>query len=79
MSLPPEDKAKTPENFATLKITKPHKNSVGFGGIKAAVSQVIKYMNPANALKLSLKINQKGGFDCPGCAWYQIQTMNALN
>lgn len=69
MSLPPEDKAKTPENFTTLKITKPHKNSVGFGGIKAAVSQVIKYMNPADALKLSLKINQKGGFDCPGCAW----------
>ncbi|MCL4138940.1 UNVERIFIED_CONTAM: hypothetical protein GTU68_032249 [Idotea baltica] len=26
-------------------------------------------MNAADALKVSLKMNQKGGFDCPGCAW----------
>jgi molybdopterin-dependent oxidoreductase alpha subunit len=26
-------------------------------------------MKPTDALKLVSKINQKGGFDCPGCAW----------
>ncbi|MFI1773282.1 FdhF/YdeP family oxidoreductase [Thalassobellus citreus] len=69
MSSTPEDKAKTPEDFKTLKTTKPQTNSVGFGGIKAAINHAAKYMNPVDALKVSLKINQKGGFDCPGCAW----------
>ena len=26
-------------------------------------------MNLGDAFKISTKINQKGGFDCPGCAW----------
>ncbi|SFZ94478.1 oxidoreductase alpha (molybdopterin) subunit [Flaviramulus basaltis] len=69
MSKSPEEKAKTSEKFLSLKITTPSKNSVGFGAIKSSLSQAAKYMNPADALKLSLKINQKGGFDCPGCAW----------
>ena len=69
MSLSPEDKASTPETFISLKTEKPPKNSVGFGAIKASVNHVAKYMKPADALKISLKINQKQGFDCPGCAW----------
>ncbi len=69
MSSSPQDKAKTPEAFSSLKIKKPATNSVGFSAIKASISQASKYMNTADALKLSLKVNQKGGFDCPGCAW----------
>lgn len=64
-----EENAKTPEKFLDLKISKPPSNSVGFGAIKSSLDHVSKYMNPGDALKLSLKINQKGGFDCPGCAW----------
>ncbi|MEN3322294.1 FdhF/YdeP family oxidoreductase [Mariniflexile soesokkakense] len=69
MSSTPQDKAKTPEVFTNLKTKTPPSNSVGFGAIKAAVGHVAKYMNPADAFKISLKLNQKGGFDCPGCAW----------
>lgn len=69
MSLKAEDKANTPENFLELKTSEPPTNSVGFGAIKSSLAHAAKYMNPADALKLSLKINQKGGFDCPGCAW----------
>ena len=69
MSLTPEDKAKTPENFSKLKVKRTPKNSVGFTSIKAALKQVVKYMDVSDALKISRKLNQKGGFDCPGCAW----------
>ncbi|WP_142785744.1 FdhF/YdeP family oxidoreductase [Changchengzhania lutea] len=69
MSTTPQDKAKTPEAFLDLKITKPDKNSVGFAAIKSTISQTIKYMDPIKAIKIMRKINQKGGFDCPGCAW----------
>ncbi|UKM64437.1 FdhF/YdeP family oxidoreductase [Flavobacteriaceae bacterium GSB9] len=69
MSLSSKDKAKTPEVFLDLRITKPAENTAGFKAIKSAAGHVSKYMNPAAAFKLSTKINQKGGFDCPGCAW----------
>tara|TARA_R110002049_G_scaffold246227_1_gene420226 strand:- start:10040 stop:12337 length:2298 start_codon:yes stop_codon:yes gene_type:complete len=69
MSLKAEDKAKTPEQFTDLKTKTPPKNSAGIDSIKSALSHAIKYTNPVDAFKLSLKINQKKGFDCPGCAW----------
>ena len=64
-----QEKAATPEEFKNLKVTTPPKNSVGLGAVKAAVSHANTYMDAGKAVKLSLKINQKGGFDCPGCAW----------
>ncbi len=69
MSTSPIDKANTPEEFTSLKTTPPAKNSGGFKALKSAVNHASKYMKPANAIKISTKINQKGGFDCPGCAW----------
>lgn len=62
-------KAKTPEIFTDLKIKTPPVNSVGFEALKSSVSHVLKYTKPIDAIKASLKMNQKGGFDCPGCAW----------
>ncbi len=69
MSKTPKDRAATSEKFTNLKVTNPPTNSVGFGALKSAVVQASKYMKPIDALKISTKMNQKGGFDCPGCAW----------
>ncbi|MBU3821665.1 FdhF/YdeP family oxidoreductase [Flavobacteriaceae bacterium XHP0103] len=69
MSSSAEDKSKTPETFKNLKIKTPPKNSVGFEALKSSVSYISKYTKPLDAVKASLKMNQKGGFDCPGCAW----------
>ncbi|WP_299551163.1 FdhF/YdeP family oxidoreductase [Seonamhaeicola sp.] len=69
MSKTPQDKAATPEKFLGLKVTKPPTNSVGLGALKSAIGMVSRYMKPVDAFKISTKINQKGGFDCPGCAW----------
>lgn len=64
-----EKKAQTPETFTDLNIKTPPQNSVGLGALKSSVAHVLKYANPLDAIKASLKMNQKGGFDCPGCAW----------
>ena len=69
MSSSPEDKASTPEVFSSLKTKTPLKDSAGFASIKVALGYVIKYIKPADAFKIGKKMNQKGGFDCPGCAW----------
>jgi molybdopterin-dependent oxidoreductase alpha subunit len=57
------------EKLSKLKYTGPKETSVGVPAIASALKQMGKYMDPVDAFKLSLKINQKGGFDCPGCAW----------
>lgn len=64
-----EKKAQTPESFNDLKVKTPPANSVGMGALKSSVEHVLKYTKPLDAIKASLKMNQKGGFDCPGCAW----------
>ena len=64
-----EIKVQPPEKFTGLKFDGPKESSVGKAAIASAMGQMAKYMKPADAIKLSLKINQKGGFDCPGCAW----------
>ncbi|MBD0832727.1 FdhF/YdeP family oxidoreductase [Aestuariibaculum sediminum] len=69
MSSSAQDKAKTPETFSDFEVKDAAKNSAGFPALTSVVSQVSKYMNPADAFKIALKLNQKGGFDCPGCAW----------
>ncbi|MCH4552875.1 FdhF/YdeP family oxidoreductase [Aestuariibaculum lutulentum] len=69
MSSSAKDKAKTPETFSELKVKTPPDNSAGIPALISVASQVSKYMNFSDALKVSRKLNQKGGFDCPGCAW----------
>ena len=69
MSSSASEKANTPEKLENLKIKKAPTNSVGFGAIGSTLSHAKKYMNLGDAWKISKKINQKGGFDCPGCAW----------
>ena len=69
MALSPKNKAKTPEEFLKIETTQRPKNSVGFSAIKNSIGQVSKYMKITDAFKLAKKMNQKGGFDCPGCAW----------
>lgn len=58
-----------PEKFTGLTIGKRKNYAVGIPAITSSVAQVLKWMHPMDGIKTMFKINQKGGFDCPGCAW----------
>ncbi len=58
-----------PPSAEKLKWSDPKSNSVGLPAIIASLQHMGKYMDVPSALKASLKMNQKDGFDCPGCAW----------
>ncbi len=62
-------KAQPPETFTGIKIGKPKKKAVGTKAVAESLKQMRQYMKPGDALKVSLALNQKGGIDCPGCAW----------
>lgn len=66
-----EDKMpqRPPIKSEKIQLIPPKKNSVGIPAIWSSIKQMKSYMDMPKALKASLKINQKGGFDCPGCAW----------
>jgi len=61
--------AQTPDEFSELKITEPQKKAAGIKGVVTAIQQAAKYMQPVDIVKTTLKLNQKDGLDCPGCAW----------
>jgi len=44
-------------------------NSAGIKGVLAGLMHVKKYMKAGVAWRTMFKLNQKGGIDCPGCAW----------
>ena len=51
------------------RITDPAQSAAGIGGIKAALGHLNKELGLSSALSTLSKMNQKDGFDCPGCAW----------
>ncbi|MEM9328571.1 MAG: FdhF/YdeP family oxidoreductase [Bacteroidota bacterium] len=52
-----------------LTIKPPAHYAAGLGGIKAALDHVQKEMGLVSGLRELSQMNQKDGFDCPGCAW----------
>jgi molybdopterin-dependent oxidoreductase alpha subunit len=61
--------AQPPEKFTGLKHRTPKSTSAGIPGIIAAFKHATKYMAPGDAVRTMFRLNQKGGIDCPGCAW----------
>lgn len=59
----------TPPIHQDLKIKAKTKKAAGIPSVVSSVVHMGKYMKPGQAIRTSLKLNQKGGIDCPGCAW----------
>lgn len=59
----------TPEEFTGIKIRKRKTKAAGLSAIYSGLKHVRKYMTPSQVKKTMFAVNQKGGFDCPGCAW----------
>lgn len=58
-----------PEEFGNLTITKRKRKAAGIPAVISSLQHLKKEMGVFNGLKMVSKMNQKGGFDCAGCAW----------
>jgi molybdopterin-dependent oxidoreductase alpha subunit len=54
---------------AGLHIAQPERSVAGVGGITHGLGAGLAQMGVRRAALTLLKVNQVGGFDCPGCAW----------
>ncbi|MFC5181411.1 FdhF/YdeP family oxidoreductase [Actinomadura harenae] len=52
-----------------MKIAKPKRWAAGVPGVTAALRDSYEQMGVKRTALTLLKVNQKDGFDCPGCAW----------
>ena len=58
-----------PESFTGLRLTKPSTVAAGIPAVVSSVKHVFGEMGLSRGMKALLKLNQKDGYDCPGCAW----------
>ncbi|TRZ46311.1 FdhF/YdeP family oxidoreductase [Robertkochia solimangrovi] len=56
-------------DFTGIKITEPSDYAAGFKAVTVAMEHGMKEMGIFRALGTLAHMNQKDGFDCPGCAW----------
>lgn len=61
--------ALTPISEAPPTITPPPTVAGGLKAISSSLKHAFDKMGPIRATKALSKLNQDGGFDCPGCAW----------
>jgi molybdopterin-dependent oxidoreductase alpha subunit len=61
--------AQTPEKLTGIRLTKIPKSAVGFKAIRSTFARINREVGLVKGMGLLAKINQKDGFDCPGCAW----------
>jgi molybdopterin-dependent oxidoreductase alpha subunit len=61
--------AENPEGFTGIKLTEPKETAAGLTAVISSAKHVFGEMPVARGVKALLNLNQKGGIDCPGCAW----------
>lgn len=61
--------AENPELFTGLKLGPVKTSAAGFPAVLHAFQHVFGEAGVVRGIKALSKLNQKGGFDCPSCAW----------
>ena len=62
-------KEQPPEKLTGIQLTKVPETSVGIKAILSALTHVKIEVGIVKGISLLKNLNQKNGFDCPGCAW----------
>jgi len=61
--------AENPEDLSSIKITPVGDTAAGFPAVFSAAGHILNEMGPVRGWKALIEVNQKDGYDCPGCAW----------
>jgi len=62
-------RAQPPAEFTGGEVSAPSGASGGLGAVWSATKHILREAGAARGARTLLKVNQKDGFDCPGCAW----------
>jgi molybdopterin-dependent oxidoreductase alpha subunit len=62
-------RARTPPDRARLSLKKPKTKAAGIPAVISSAVHGLSKMGAVKTVKTLTMVNQKEGFDCPGCAW----------
>ncbi|MBV9956871.1 MAG: FdhF/YdeP family oxidoreductase, partial [Acidobacteria bacterium] len=65
----PLPNAQPPDDVADIELQPASASAGGVPAVLESMKHAWREMGAARSLKTLLKLNQKEGFDCPGCAW----------
>ncbi|SDH07924.1 FdhF/YdeP family oxidoreductase [Chitinophaga filiformis] len=64
------DPSQNPEHFTGhVRLSKPKTVAAGIPAVLSSAKHLLQEMDVIRGMKALLQLNQKHGFDCPGCAW----------
>ena len=61
--------SRTPDDTNALRLKKPKTKAAGIPAVLSSAKHGLAKMGLAKTIKNLTMVNQKEGFDCPGCAW----------
>ena len=61
--------SRTPDDTNALRLKKPKTKAAGIPAVLSSAKHGLAKMGLAKTIKNLMMVNQKEGFDCPGCAW----------
>ncbi len=73
----PAGAPETDHDEQDLEVGHPKEWAAGIPGVRWAMTMGVDQMGPVRTARTMLRINQKGGFDCPGCAWPEKEHRHA--
>ena len=56
-------------NEDSLAVGKPKTEAAGVKAVMVALERAVAQAGVTRTAQSLLRLNQRGGFDCPGCAW----------
>ncbi len=66
---PPLPNELTPESHTGIHVGSPSNSAAGLTAVLSSLNHVFTQAGVVRGTQAMLKLNQKGGFDCPSCAW----------
>ncbi len=70
--------AQPPEKLSPAHVSAPREVAAGPASVLTMARRAFSEMGLFRSLKVLGKLNQRGGFDCPGCAWPDPEDRSAL-
>jgi molybdopterin-dependent oxidoreductase alpha subunit len=67
-----------PEEFSKIKLSESKDFAAGLPAVKHAINHAVMEMGLVKPFLALSKMNQKEGFDCPGCAWPDPEKRSSL-
>ncbi len=66
---PTDNAALTSENFTGIQLSAPKTHAAGLMAVAKSMEHITREAGFVRGNQILLQLNQKDGFDCPGCVW----------